>query len=80
MLYTGYRRPSKTPKRPPKQVNVYFKFQGARQVRRSGMKAVFVFIAPPSEEELERRIRGRATDSEDQIRIRLKQAAVEMER
>eukprot|EP00210_Caulerpa_lentillifera_P006318 g6035.t1 len=53
--------------------------QGARQVRRSGLKAVFVFIAPPSEEELERRLRGRASDSEDQIRIRLKEATVEME-
>lgn len=31
------------------------------QVRKSGLKAIFVFIAPPSLEELEARLRGRAT-------------------
>jgi hypothetical protein len=31
------------------------------QVRNSSLKAIFVFIAPPSLEELEHRLRGRAT-------------------
>ena len=42
--------------------------EGARQVRRSFPEAVFrSFLAPPSFEELERRIRGRGTDAEDAI-------------
>ncbi|KAL4440067.1 hypothetical protein ABPG75_003068 [Micractinium tetrahymenae] len=53
--------------------------QGARQVRKSGLKAVFVFIAPPSLEELEHRLRGRATDSEEQITTRLRNAQEELE-
>ncbi|KAF2085938.1 guanylate kinase [Saccharata proteae CBS 121410] len=39
----------------------------------------FLFLSPPSLEILEQRLRGRATDSEDAIQKRLKQAAVEME-
>ena len=54
--------------------------QGARLVRRSTLKAIFVFIAPPSEEELERRLRGRGTESEDQIQQRLATAKEEMAR
>ena len=38
-----------------------------------------IFIKPPSFEELERRIRGRCTDSEDAISRRLKRARVELE-
>ncbi|OCL05679.1 guanylate kinase [Glonium stellatum] len=39
----------------------------------------FLFLAPPSMEVLEARLRGRASDSEDAIQKRLKQAAYEME-
>jgi len=53
--------------------------QGARQVRKSGIRAVFVFVAPPSEEELEKRLRGRGTDGEEQIFLRLKAARTEMQ-
>lgn len=53
--------------------------QGARQVRKSPLKAIFVFIAPPSMEELEQRLRGRATDSEEQITTRLRNAQEEVE-
>ncbi len=38
----------------------------------------FVFIAPPSLEELERRLRGRGTESEEQINLRLSKAAGEL--
>ncbi len=38
----------------------------------------FVFIAPPSLNELERRLRGRSTDSEEQISLRLAQAKEEL--
>ncbi|GBF92449.1 guanylate kinase [Raphidocelis subcapitata] len=45
--------------------------QGARQVRASGLPALLVFVAPPSLEELERRLRGRGTDGEAQTQRRL---------
>ena len=54
--------------------------QGARLVRRSGLRAVFVFVAPPSSEELERRLRGRGTESEEQIAERLATAKQEITR
>ena len=44
------------------------------------MKAIFLFIAPPTIEELERRLRGRGTEKDDQIKHRLENAAKEMER
>ncbi|KAL1981152.1 hypothetical protein VTN96DRAFT_3039 [Rasamsonia emersonii] len=33
--------------------------EGVKQVKKSAIKARYVFIAPPSEEELEKRLRGR---------------------
>ena len=50
--------------------------QGARQVRQSMPEALFVFLAPPSWEELVRRLVGRGTESEDE-RIRRLETAVE---
>jgi guanylate kinase len=41
-------------------------------------ECVMVFIEPPSKEELELRLRGRATDSEDQIIRRLNKAVHEI--
>lgn len=52
--------------------------QGARQVRASGLPAIFVFIAPPSLEELEHRLRNRGTESEEQIATRLRNAKEEL--
>jgi guanylate kinase len=52
--------------------------QGARQVREADAGAVLIFLAPPSMDELERRLRGRGTESEDRIRRRLETAAWEM--
>ena len=40
-------------------------YQGARQIRAKVHDAIGVFILPPSMEELERRLRGRASDSEE---------------
>lgn len=54
--------------------------QGARQVRAAPrLPAIFVFIAPPNQEELEKRLRGRGTDSEEQVITRLDSARIEME-
>lgn len=52
---------------------------GAKMVRASAPDAVLIFIMPPSEEELERRLRGRGDTPEDQIQLRLERAKWEME-
>jgi guanylate kinase len=52
---------------------------GASQVRDRIPDAILVFIDPPSMEELERRLRGRGTETEDRIRLRLENAAWERE-
>lgn len=53
--------------------------QGARQVHEKMPEAVMVFIVPPSLEELERRLRGRGTDTERAIEARLIRARQEYE-
>jgi len=53
-------------------------WQGARQIRANAPDCRTVFIMPPSVTELERRLRTRATDSEDVIRRRLGQALDDM--
>jgi guanylate kinase len=45
--------------------------QGALQLRERRRDARFVFLLPPSMEELERRLRGRGTDSEEAMARRL---------
>ena len=53
--------------------------QGVRKVKESHLHPRYIFIAPPSKEELEKRLRGRKTESEDAIRTRLANAAAELE-
>ena len=52
--------------------------QGMRQVRKLMPDAQFVFLAPPSFEELERRLVGRGTEPTEVVRQRLDQARIEM--
>lgn len=52
---------------------------GAFIVKNARPDAVLIFIAPPSMEEVERRLRKRGDTSEDQIQIRLERAKWEME-
>ena len=54
-------------------------YQGAFQVRKAFPAAVLVFIEPPSFEELERRLRGRGTEDEEHIELRLHNARHEIE-
>ena len=52
--------------------------QGARQVRARMPEALFVFLAPPSWDELVRRLVGRGTEDEEERTRRLETAKVEM--
>lgn len=52
--------------------------QGARQVKEAMPEAFFVFLAPPSWEELVRRLVARGTESEEERAKRLETAVVEM--
>jgi len=52
--------------------------QGARQVRRTMPHAHFVFLAPPSFEELERRLVGRGTEGPEERERRLRTAREEL--
>ncbi len=49
-------------------------WQGAQQIRKLMPEAISIFILPPSKEELERRLRGRGTDSDEIIAKRLGQS------
>ena len=52
--------------------------QGARQVRQQMPDALFVFLAPPSWEELVRRLVGRGTESAEERQVRLTTAKEEL--
>lgn len=52
--------------------------QGGRAVKQKMPDAVLIFLQPPSLEELERRLRGRATENEEDIARRLLNARREM--
>lgn len=51
---------------------------GARKVKERYPEAIMIFIAPPTLVELERRLRGRGTDSEAKIQKRLERAREEI--
>ena len=53
--------------------------EGVKQVRKSHLQARYIFLQPPSLEVLEKRLRGRGTDSEDAVKQRLAQAERELE-
>jgi guanylate kinase len=53
-------------------------WQGAAQVRERAPDAQSIFILPPTVPELERRLRGRATDSEATIQRRLRDSLADM--
>lgn len=54
-------------------------WQGSRQISaKAGHDVVRIFILPPSVQELERRLRGRAQDAEDIVRRRMEKASEEM--
>jgi guanylate kinase len=62
-----------------KTVILEIDLDGARQVRKTAPEAVQIFIAPPSFEELESRLRGRDTETEEQLHARLDTAKQELQ-
>lgn len=60
-----------------KDVILEIDWQGAQQVRRLIPEALSIFILPPSKAELEKRLKGRGTDSEETIAKRMAQATSE---
>ncbi len=62
-----------------KNVLLEIEVQGAKQVVEKVPDALTIFIVPPSMEELEKRIRGRGTESEEVIASRLNKAKGELQ-
>ena len=65
-------------RRPARGIVLEIDVQGARQVREALPDAVLVFIEPPSFEDLQRRLEGRASDRPEQIERRLAAARAEL--
>ena len=61
-----------------KQIILEIDIQGAEQVKESMPEANLIFIAPPSLEELKKRLVGRGTETSEEIAIRLETAEIEM--
>ncbi len=53
--------------------------QGGMAVRKVYEDGVFIFVLPPSMESLEERLRGRGTDPDERIKVRLENARREIE-
>ncbi|XP_063616770.1 guanylate kinase isoform X1 [Cydia splendana] len=53
--------------------------EGVKQVKRSDLDPLLVFVMPPSINELERRLRGRNTESDEALKLRLETARKEIE-
>ncbi|MBQ7450414.1 guanylate kinase [bacterium] len=62
-----------------KSIILEIEIQGALQIMEKCPDAVFIFILPPSYEELEKRLRGRNTEDEQTIQNRLKITQKELE-
>ncbi len=61
-----------------KDVILEIEIQGAMEVKKNFPESVFIFIVPPSLEELVSRIRGRGTETEDVIQLRMETAKKEL--
>ncbi|RYC53928.1 Guanylate kinase [Xylaria longipes] len=62
-----------------KVVVLDIEMEGVKQIRKSNIDARFVFVKPPTYEDLEKRLRGRGTEDESSIIKRLNQAKKELE-
>ncbi|MDO5358570.1 guanylate kinase [Slackia faecicanis] len=62
------------------QVILEIDVQGGFQIKEKNPDAHLVFIEPPSLDELERRLRGRGTEDEDSVVLRMRNAELELSR
>jgi guanylate kinase len=76
--YGTPRRPVEHALRDGRPALLEIDLQGARQVRKSMPEALFVFLKPPSWEELVRRLVGRGTETEEERTRRLDTARFEL--
>ncbi|HJD59978.1 MAG TPA: guanylate kinase, partial [Rickettsia endosymbiont of Omalisus fontisbellaquei] len=53
-------------------------WQGARSIKKNATNVVSIFVLPPSIEILEQRLRNRATDNEEAIKLRMQSAQNEI--
>lgn len=53
--------------------------EGVKQLKNSDLKPLFVFIMPPSVDELKKRLTERNTETEESLKKRLNAAKVEIE-
>ncbi|KAF4441746.1 guanylate kinase [Fusarium acutatum] len=61
-----------------KVVVLDIEMEGVKQVKASSIDARYVFVSPPDTEELEKRLRGRGTETEESIQQRLTRAQDEL--
>ncbi len=61
-----------------KDIILEIDIQGAKLVRNHYPDAVYIFLSPPSLEELEKRLNKRGTENEESKAIRLKNAQIEL--
>ena len=79
-VYAGnrYGTPRSELERPARGIVLEIDVQGARQVRDALPRALLVFIAPPSVDELRRRLAKRGSDPPEQVERRLTAAKEEL--
>ena len=77
-LYGTPRAPVEETLRHDKPALLKIDLQGARQVRKALPEALLVFLAPPSVDELHRRLTGRGTEDPETVRLRLEHADEEL--
>ncbi|XP_015439875.1 PREDICTED: guanylate kinase isoform X1 [Dufourea novaeangliae] len=53
--------------------------QGVKQIKQSSLDPIYVFVKPPSMDELEKRLRDRQTETEESLQRRLSAARTEIE-
>ncbi|TZE83419.1 guanylate kinase [Calorimonas adulescens] len=61
-----------------REVILEIDIQGAMKAREKFPDGVFIFIVPPSMDELEKRIKGRATETDEEIKLRFSKAFSEL--
>ncbi|NDE89419.1 MAG: guanylate kinase [Micrococcales bacterium] len=76
--YGTPRRPVEVALASGKQIILEIDIQGARQIKKSMPTANLIFISPPTEEDLVKRLASRGTEDDEEIKVRLATARLEM--